>query len=173
MKWKLMGLIGMGHCHRNLLIAQSVSLRPSQFSVIKRCRGFVIWLIPSLSVIVMELSCTCRLELLWLPSTVNLSGWKQGKKCCIHWIFIRPYCPIPSETFLWRIMEFYSTMPSLGRAPSNIIITICIMISCIAHRGNWAFDLFVVGYVRYFKKSMTNAIMSIYKAYWKTVRSYK
>ena len=35
MKWKLMGLIGMGHCHRNLLIAQSMSLRPNQFSVIK------------------------------------------------------------------------------------------------------------------------------------------
>lgn len=63
MKWKLMGLIGMDHCHRDLMIAQSVSLRPNQLSVIKRCRGLLIWLIPSLSVIVMELICTCRLEL--------------------------------------------------------------------------------------------------------------
>ena len=37
MKWKLMGLIGMGHCHRNLLIAQSVAPRPNLFLVIKRC----------------------------------------------------------------------------------------------------------------------------------------
>ena len=44
MKWKLMGLIGMGHCHRNLVIGQSVSLRPNQFSVIKRCYGIDLYM---------------------------------------------------------------------------------------------------------------------------------
>lgn len=74
MKWKHMGLTGMGHCHSwNLVRTQLMSLKHTQFSVIKRCSGFLVWLIPSLSVIVKGLICTCRLEILSLPVNLNVA----------------------------------------------------------------------------------------------------